>query len=54
MCAWSTSVKRGEAVLQLEPFGRIGAADRRTLEAEGERLLAFIEPEATSRAVSWL
>jgi hypothetical protein len=51
---WSTSVKRGEAVLQLEPFGRIGAADRRTLEAEGERLLAFIEPEATSRAVSWL
>ena len=50
---WSTTVKKGEAVMQLEPFRRIEAADRRALEAEGEHLLAFTEPEASSRAVSW-
>ena len=40
-CGRSTTTK-GVATLRLEPFGRVGAADRRALEAEGERLVRFM------------
>ena len=50
---WSVTAAKGTATLRLEPFGPIAAADRRGLEAEGERLLAFVEPIARDRAVTW-
>ena len=43
---WSVATTKGVATLRLEPFGRSGPADRRALEAEGERLVRFIEADA--------
>ena len=37
------------AVLALEPFVKLAAAARRALEAEGQALLAFLEPELADR-----
>lgn len=50
---WSVTTTKGLATLRLEPFGRIPAADRRGLEEEGQRLLAFIEPDARDGRVAW-
>jgi len=50
---WSVSRSKGGATLELTPFGRIGAADRRALEVEGERLVRFVEADAPSHAVRW-
>jgi Winged helix DNA-binding domain len=51
---WSTASRKGAATLTLEPFATIGAADRRALEVEAERLVRFIEPEATRHEVRWV
>ena len=48
---WKTERARGVAVLRVTPFGPIAAADRRALEAEGERLLAFTDPGAKGHEV---
>ena len=50
---WSVTTTKGVATLRLEPFGRVGADDRRSLAAEGERLLRFIEPDAREHAIAW-
>ena len=51
--SWRVSEARGESTLTLRPFQKIRAADRRTLEEEGERLGAFLAPEASRRALRW-
>ena len=50
---WSVTTTKGVATLRLEPFGRVGAADRRALEDEGERLVRFVEADASSHEVRW-
>lgn len=39
------------AILQIRPFRALGAADRRAVEEEAERLAAFVAPEASAPAV---
>ena len=43
--------KKKAAALTLSPFGRLPKKDLRALEAEGDALLAFVEPEAATREV---
>ncbi|MGZ9277120.1 MAG: winged helix DNA-binding domain-containing protein [Candidatus Limnocylindrales bacterium] len=50
---WSAEVKGGAATLHLTPFSMIPAAERRALEAEAERLVRYVEPEADRHAVTW-
>jgi hypothetical protein len=50
---WSVGVTKGVATLRLEPFGKVGADDRRALEAEGERLVRFVEADARDHEVRW-
>jgi hypothetical protein len=48
---WSVVAKRRAATLALVPFVKIAKAARAQIEAEGERLLAFVEPECTTGTV---
>jgi hypothetical protein len=48
---WSYGLKRGEALVQIEPFAPLPQATRAALEDEGERLVRFIEPKAKTYAV---
>jgi winged helix DNA-binding protein len=48
---WSVERARDRATLVLEPFAPLPRGTRRELEAEGERLLRWIEDDATSFAV---
>ena len=50
---WSVARAKGAATLELTPFGRVGAADRRALEEEGERLVRFVDADASSHEVRW-
>ena len=50
---WSVESRKGRATLRLEPFGTVGAADRRALEAEGAALVRFMQPEARDHALTW-
>jgi hypothetical protein len=50
---WRSERKRKSAVLLIEPFGTIAKKVRSALEAEGERLLAFLEADAAEREVRW-
>lgn len=50
---WSVTVAGDEAVLTLAPFATVPRADRRTLEDEGERLVRYVEAEASRHAVRW-
>jgi hypothetical protein len=50
---WAAVAKKGEAVLTISPFGKVPAAARRDLETEAERLVRFVEPEATRHEVAW-
>jgi Winged helix DNA-binding domain len=43
---WELSRTDGTARIELRPFGRLGRADRRALEAEAERMLAIVSPSA--------
>jgi hypothetical protein len=47
------AVSDGVASLRLAPFGRVSATVRASLEAEGERLIRYVEAEATSHRVEW-
>jgi hypothetical protein len=49
--AWRTEVSRRSARLVVEPFEPFGEAARAGIEAEGDRLLAFLEPNATTREI---
>jgi len=51
---WKSERKRKMAVLVMEPFGRVAKRTRAALEDEGERLLSFLEDDATERDVKWI
>lgn len=51
---WSIETRNTDAVLRLEPFARLSAADRRALEDEGQRLTRFHKPEARRHEVGWV
>jgi hypothetical protein len=48
---WQVTAKRGEAVLEVTPFGRLAKADRDALADDGERLVRFMEPDAKTHVV---
>jgi hypothetical protein len=45
---WTTERKRDAATLTLAPFGKLAKAAQKELTAEGEALLAFLEPDAAT------
>lgn len=49
---WTLVRARHTATLTLAPFAALARPARTALEAEGDALLTFVEPDATSRAVS--
>lgn len=51
---WAAERKGKRATLRLEPFNRLRKADVKELEAEGEELLRFLEPDAATRDVKVL
>jgi hypothetical protein len=50
---WTVGAAKGEATLTITPFTKLARDTRQELEAEGERLVRFVEPEATRYAVAW-
>ena len=48
---WTMERVKGRASLTLEPFGKLTKAVVSALAAEGEALLRFVEPDATSFVV---
>ena len=48
---WEVERKRDGAVLLLQPFARLPSGARAELDAEGELLLRFVEPDARSHGV---
>lgn len=48
---WDVSRKRREATLQLTAFAAIDQTAQHALEAEGDRLLRFMEPDASTYAI---
>jgi len=50
---WRSERKRNAAVLSIEPFGATPRRARASLEEEGERLLEFLEEDATERVIRW-
>lgn len=49
---WKVERTKKAAVLRLEPFGKLPKQDVAALEQEGERLLAFTDPDAATRSVT--
>jgi len=49
---WVATRKKADAVLELRPFARLSPVTRSALEVEGELLLRFIEPDATTLTVT--
>ena len=50
---WKSERKRKTAVLLIEPFGAITKRVRTALDEEADRLLAFVEEDASEREVRW-
>lgn len=50
---WKSERKRKAAVLVIEPFETVARRARASLEDEGERLLEFLEADATVREIRW-
>ena len=50
---WEVERRRGGAVLLLQPFARLPKEARAELDAEGEALLRFVEPDALSYSVTF-
>ena len=48
---WGLQRTRTDAILRIEPFARLSAADRTAASAEGERLARFMAPEAKTHGV---
>ena len=52
--SWKVERTKKEARLQMTPFGAMARRTRQALADEGEALLAFLEPNTPSRAVSFV
>ena len=50
---WGAARKKKEAVLTVEPFEALSKKTKADLEPEAERLVRFVEPEATTFAVAF-
>ncbi|MGH8912024.1 MAG: winged helix DNA-binding domain-containing protein, partial [Acidimicrobiia bacterium] len=50
---WSVEENKGDAVLRIESFAKVPAADRRALKVEGEELVRYVAPEAHRHGVAW-
>ena len=50
---WKVELARQSATLIVEPFAPIPAKAKAELKAEGERLLHFIEPNATTHKIQF-
>jgi hypothetical protein len=50
---WGAARKKKDAVLTVEPFEPLSKKTKAELEAEAERLLRFVEPEAATFAVTF-
>jgi len=48
---WTMERLKTRAILKLAPFGTLTKASRAALTAEGEALLRFVEPDATTYSV---
>ncbi|MCE9595394.1 MAG: winged helix DNA-binding domain-containing protein [Planctomycetes bacterium] len=48
---WEVERKKMAATLVLAPFSKLAKSEREALSLEGERLLEFTDPDATSRAI---
>lgn len=48
---WRLSLDGGDATLRVEPFATMGRDDRAAVSAEGERLAAFLAPQAERRGL---
>jgi Winged helix DNA-binding domain len=53
VCGTWTATTRARAVLSLVPLVPLAAGARREVEAEGERLLAWLRPDAAAHEVRW-
>jgi hypothetical protein len=51
---WKVEKAKGVATLSLEPLVKLTNANRKALQAEGERLARFVEPEAKGIEVSFV
>lgn len=51
--AWKITREKARAVLTIEPFAALDAGTQADLAAEGERLLRFVEDDATDYAVEF-
>ena len=49
---WVVTRKKAAATMELRPFSALDKATRTALEAEGESLLRFLEPDATTVTVA--
>jgi hypothetical protein len=52
--SWRLQQNRDGTTLLIEPFGAVETAQRQALAEEGERLLDFAAPEATSREIRFV
>lgn len=44
---WGVARAKGEAILRVAPFARVARQQRLAVEAEGQKLLSFLAPDAT-------
>jgi hypothetical protein len=51
---WKVVRERGEATLEIEPFGLLPKQDREALAEEGERLLEFVTDGADTFAIRFV
>jgi len=51
---WTVTATKKLATLTVHPFAKLPRAALPEIEAEGDRLLAFVEPQVTSRSVQLL
>jgi hypothetical protein len=51
--SWKATRSKTETGLTITPFEPLSAIDRRALEDEGTRLLAFLEPDAEVRTIAF-
>jgi hypothetical protein len=51
---WTVTATKKRATLTVHPFGKLPKAALQEIEAEGGRLLEFVEPSVTARSVTFL